>query len=70
LAHPDGYAVVQAMIERRIIADFREPDIIRFGFSPLYNRYADVQVAVETLASVLAGGEYREARFRQRARVT
>jgi kynureninase len=70
LAHADGYAVVQAMIERRVIADFREPDIMRFGFSPLYNRYADVQVAVETLSSVLAGGEYREARFRRRARVT
>jgi kynureninase len=70
LAHRDGYAVVQAMIERRVIADFREPDIMRFGFSPLYNRFADVQLASETLASVLADGAYREARFRQRARVT
>ena len=70
LSHPDGYAVVQAMIERRVIADFREPDIMRFGFSPLYNRFADVQLASETLASVLADGAYREARFRQRTRVT
>lgn len=70
LAHPDAYAVVQAMIERRVIADFREPDILRFGFSPLYNRFADVQAASETLASVLASGDYKDARFRRRARVT
>ena len=65
-----GYAIVQALIARGVIGDFRAPDILRFGFTPLYTRFEDVWDAVEHLATVLAGGEWHEARFNQRAAVT
>jgi kynureninase len=70
-AHVDaGYPLMQALIERGVIGDFRAPDILRFGFTPLYTRYIDVWDAVEHLHQVLASGEWREARFNQRAAVT
>ena len=65
-----GYAIVQALIERGVIGDFRAPDILRFGFTPLYTRFVDVWDAVEQLVQVLQSGEWREARFNQRAAVT
>jgi len=72
-----GYAVMQALIERGVIGDFRagdgsdaEPDLLRFGFTPLYTRYVDVHDAVTALAEILSGGEWREARFNQKAAVT
>lgn len=70
LAHEDGYAVVQALIERGVVGDFRSPDILRFGFAPLYLRYVDVYDAVEHLAEVLETGDWREERFQTRAAVT
>ena len=69
-AHPDGYAVVAALIERGVIGDYREPGIARFGFTPLYTSHADVWDAVETLRDVLDTGVYREARFAVRTQVT
>jgi kynureninase len=70
-AHPSiGYPVIQALIERGVVGDFRAPDILRFGFTPLYTRFVDVWHAVEHLQQVLEGGEWREARFNQRAAVT
>jgi kynureninase len=70
-AHPThGYAIVQALIHRGVVGDFRAPDILRFGFTPLYTRYADVWHAVEQLREVLQSGEWREERFNQRAAVT
>jgi kynureninase len=68
--HPDGYAIMQALIDRGVIGDFRAPDILRFGFTPLYLRFVDVWDAVETLRGVLASGEYRDPRFNRRAAVT
>jgi len=65
-----GYAIVQALIERGVIGDFRAPDILRFGFTPLYTRFVDVWDATEHLVQVLQRGEWREARFNQRAAVT
>ena len=69
-AHPDGYGLVQALIARGVIGDFRDPDIARFGFSPLFLRYADVWDAVEILADVLATGAHRRPEYEVRAPVT
>jgi len=70
LAHPDGYAIMQALIARGVIGDFRAPDILRFGFTPLYVGFADVWDAVEHLAQVMASGQWREPRFQEKAAVT
>jgi kynureninase len=70
LRHPEGYGIVQALIERGVIGDFRAPDICRFGFTPLYVRFVDVYDAVERLVEVMGSGMYREARFTVRNRVT
>lgn len=69
-AHPDGYAIVQALIARGVIGDFRDPDVMRFGFSPLFLRHADVWDAVEIMAQVLETRAYEAPQFRQRAAVT
>ena len=53
-----------------MIGDFRAPDILRFGFTPLYTRFVDVWDAVDRLARVLATGEWQEPRFNVRAAVT
>jgi kynureninase len=71
IAHPaDGYPIMQALIARGVIGDFRAPDILRFGFTPLYTRFVDVWDAVDRLAQVMASGEWREPRFAVRAAVT
>jgi kynureninase len=67
---PDGYAIMQALIARGVIGDFRAPDILRFGCTPLYLRFTDIFDAVEILAEVVDSGEYRQERFRRRAAVT
>ena len=70
-AHPTGgFPVMQALIARGVIGDFRAPDLLRFGFTPLYTRFIDVFDAVEHLNAVLTSGEWREARFNERAAVT
>jgi kynureninase len=65
-----AYAIVQALIARGVIGDFRAPDVLRFGFTPLYLRHADVWDAVEHLRQVLASAEWKQPRFNQRAAVT
>ena len=56
--HPHGYAVMAALIARGVIGDYREPAIMRFGFTPLYTSYVDVWDAVEILLQVLDRQEY------------
>jgi kynureninase len=80
LAHDEiAHPVVQALIARGVIGDFRAgdgtrpggaPDILRFGFTPLYTRFVDVWDAVEHLVQVLERGEWRDARFHRKAAVT
>ena len=71
LAHPThGYAMVQALIARGVVGDFRAPQVLRFGFTPLYLRFVDVWDAVEQLRDMLQREEWREARFNQKAAVT
>jgi kynureninase len=69
-AHPQGYAVMQALIDRGIVGDFRAPDLIRFGFAPLYNRFEDAWRAADILADILATRAWDEPRFHARAKVT
>lgn len=68
--HPDGFAVMNALISQGVVGDYREPGILRFGFAPLYTRYSDVWDAVETLRRVLDDGIWRDSRFAQRGLVT
>ncbi len=70
LRHPEGYAIVQALAARRVIGDFRVPDILRFGLAPLYLRYVDVWDAVEHLAQVLERHEWERPELRTRSKVT
>ena len=76
-SHPDGYAIMQALIARGVIGDYRaghaesgEANLLRFGFTPLYTRYVDVWDAAEIFAEVLGSAVWREPRFSHRAAVT
>jgi kynureninase len=68
--HPESYAVMQALIARGVIGDFRAPDLMRFGFAPLYNRFEDAWRAAELLGDILASREWDQPRFRERKTVT
>ena len=68
--HPEGYAIMQALIARGVIGDFRAPDNIRFGFTPLYIGEAEVRGAVEILADIMANRLWDRPEYRRRAAVT
>jgi kynureninase len=70
LRHVESYAIVQSLIERGVIGDFRDPDICRFGFTPLYLRFTDVYDAVEHLVQVMQTKSYDDPRFKVRNPVT
>jgi kynureninase len=69
-AHPEGYAVMQALIGRGVIGDFRAPDLMRFGFAPLYNSRDEATRAAAILGDILRTREWDQPRFRERAKVT
>lgn len=69
LRHPEAYAVMQALIGRGVIGDFREPDIMRFGLTPLYLRYEDVWAAAGILRETIASAAWDRPKFKRRAKV-
>ena len=68
--HPEGYRIMQALIARGVIGDFRDPDVLRFGLTPLYLRYEDIWRAVDILHQVMGEGTWRDAPERVPGRVT
>ena len=70
LRHYEAYAVMQALIARDVIGDFRLPDIMRFGFAPLYVRYVDAYDAATILLEVLERREWDRPEYRRRSAVT
>jgi kynureninase len=70
LTHEQGYAIMQALIDRGVIGDYRAPDILRFGFAALYVGFVDVWNAVAALKDVMADRAWTAPRFQQRKAVT
>lgn len=70
LRHQHGYAIIQAMIDRGIVGDFRAPDILRFGLAPLYNSFEDVWRAIDILDDIIVDETWRKPKFSSRSRVT
>ena len=70
LHHEQGYAVMQALIAANVVGDFRAPDMMRFGFTPLYTSFADVWDAVDVLARILEAREWDQPQFRAKKAVT
>ena len=68
--HPEGYAIMQALIARGVIGDFRAPDILRFGFTPLYLSQDDVLRAVAILQEIMTDRLWDRPEYRKKARVT
>jgi kynureninase len=68
--HPQGYAIMQALIARGVIGDFRAPDTLRFGFTPLYTSMDDVTGAVAILKDIMAGDLWDRPEYMTRAKVT
>ena len=68
--HPQGYAIIQALIARGVVGDFRAPDILRFGLTPLYIGQGDIDAAVAILAEVLATRAWDAPRYRKHSLVT
>lgn len=70
LRHDDGYAIMQALIDRGVVGDFRAPDVMRIGFAAPYTRYVDMWDAVDALRAVMEHEVWREPRYSTRAAVT
>ena len=68
--HPEGYAIMQALIAHGVIGDFRAPDILRFGVTPLYLNHGDIETAVNTLARIMDGKIWDRETYKRRRAVT
>ena len=68
--HTEGYAIMQALIAAGVIGDFRAPDILRFGFTPLYIGFDEVDRAVVILSGIMASRTWDRPEFKTRAKVT
>ena len=69
-AHPEGYAIMQALIAHGVVGDFRAPDILRFGFTPLFIDASDVARAIQALTRIMQGNLWDRPEFKRRAKVT
>lgn len=69
-AHPQAYPIVQALIARGVVGDFRAPDVLRFGLTPLYTSFADVEAAVRAIAAVMDERAWDAPEYMERAAVT
>ena len=69
-AHSEGYAAMQALIARGVVGDFRAPDLMRFGFTPLYTSFDETWRAAEALAQILTAREWDQPQFKERRKVT
>lgn len=69
-AHEAAYGIVQALIARGVVGDYREPGLVRFGMAPLTTRFVDLWTAAQAVAAVLAERAYADPRFAERAAVT
>jgi kynureninase len=67
---PGGYAAIQALIDRGVIGDFRQPDIMRFGITPLYLDADDIRAAAAAIGEVIGSGAWHDPKYQIRARVT
>ena len=69
-AHPQGYAIMQALIDQGVIGDFRAPDILRFGLTPLYLSFEDIRRAVEILSNIMQSNSWDQPKYHKRSLVT
>jgi kynureninase len=69
-AHTDAYPIMQAIIDRGVIGDFRQPNLLRFGFTPLYTRFTDCWDAVNIIRDVVTSQSFRSPTYQQRHQVT
>jgi kynureninase len=70
LRHPEGFPIVRALISRGVVGDFRAPDLMRFGLSPLYLKFSDVWSSVAILRSVMDLGDWKKTVHQSRTKVT
>jgi kynureninase len=68
--HEHAYELCQALIARKVVGDFRAPDVLRLGFAPAYVRFTDCWRAVRELRDILDSGEWQKAEYAERAAVT
>jgi kynureninase len=69
-AHEQGYAAIQALIARGVIGDYREPEVMRFGITPLYLSFVDIWQAVQHIKAVFANKEWDKPAYKTRSKVT
>ena len=69
-SHPNAYAICRAWSEEGVIADFRAPNILRMGFSPMILSFEDVELALTKLAELVRQGKFLDKRFEEKQRVT
>lgn len=69
-SHPDAFAISQALIDHKVIVDFRAPNILRFGFTPLYTRFIDVSHAAQILEEIFSKELYQQEQYRAKQKVT